>query len=118
MWKESSIKVNGEVFHYWMKQYDKGSEWGIDGGRISKLMFKRDGYIVCNYDRGWASNPPMRTRSLRWSFCSTARTGKNQIFKATAPKGAAARCTEGRTGFGSGYFLYPGGGLYEKTENI
>ena len=24
MWKESSIKVNGEVFHYWMKQYDKG----------------------------------------------------------------------------------------------
>lgn len=52
MWKESSIKVNGEVFHYWMKQYDKGSEWGIDGGRISKLMFKRDGYIVCNYDRG------------------------------------------------------------------
>ena len=28
MWKESSIKVNGEVFHYWMKQYDKGSERG------------------------------------------------------------------------------------------
>ena len=51
MWKESSIKVNGEVFHYWMKQYNKGSEWGIDGGRISKLMFKRNGYIVCNYDR-------------------------------------------------------------------
>ena len=41
MWKENSIKVNGEVFHYWMKQYDKGSEWGIDGGRISKLMLKR-----------------------------------------------------------------------------
>lgn len=38
MWKESSIKVNGEVFHYWMKQYDKGSEWGIDGGRISNNM--------------------------------------------------------------------------------
>lgn len=57
MWKESSIKVNGEVFHYWMKQYDKGSKWGIDGGRISKLMFKRDGYIVCNYDRGWDIEP-------------------------------------------------------------
>ena len=35
-----------------MKQYDKGSEWGIDGGRISKLMLKRNGEIVCNYDRG------------------------------------------------------------------
>ena len=41
-----------DIFHYWMKQYDKGSEWGIDGGRISKLMLKRDGKIVCNYDRG------------------------------------------------------------------
>ena len=40
MWKEGSIKVNGEIFHYWMKQYEKGSEWGIDGGRISKLMLK------------------------------------------------------------------------------
>ena len=57
MWKESSIKVNGEVFHYWMKQYDKGSEWGIDGGRISKLMLKRNGKIVCNYDRGWDIKP-------------------------------------------------------------
>lgn len=57
MWKESSVKVNGEVFHYWMKQYDGGSEWGIDGGRISKLMLKRDGKIVCNYDRGWDIEP-------------------------------------------------------------
>ena len=55
--KESSIKVNGEVFHYWMKQYDKGSEWGIEGGRISKLMLKRNGKIVCNYDRGWDVEP-------------------------------------------------------------
>ena len=53
MWKEGSIKVCGNIFHYWMKQYDKGSEWGIDGGRISKLMLKRDSEIVCNYDRGW-----------------------------------------------------------------
>ena len=48
MWKEGSIKVYGEIFHYWMKQYDEGSERGIDGGRISKLMLKRDGKIVYN----------------------------------------------------------------------
>lgn len=29
-----------------MKQYDEGSEFGIDGGRISKLMLKRDGTLV------------------------------------------------------------------------
>ena len=103
MWKEGSIRVNGEVFHYWMKQYDKGSEWGIDGGRISKLMLKRDGKIVCNYDRGWDIEPADE------NFCSTARTGKPQQLKATAPKGAAARYTEGRTDFGGGYFLCLGG---------
>ena len=29
----------------------------IEGGRISKLMIKRDGEIVCNYDRSWDVNP-------------------------------------------------------------
>lgn len=57
MWKEGSIKVNGEIFHYWMKRYEEGSQWGIDGGRISKLMLKRNGEIVCNYDRGWDIKP-------------------------------------------------------------
>ena len=68
MWKEGSIRVNGEVFHYWMKQYDKGSEWGIDGGRISKLMLKRDGYIVCNYDRGWDIKPTCEEANLTLSI--------------------------------------------------
>ncbi len=57
MWKEGSIRVNGVIFHYWMKQYEEDSEWGIEGGRISKLMLKRDGKIVCNYDRGWDIEP-------------------------------------------------------------
>ncbi len=57
MWKEGSLKVYNSVFHYWMKQYDTGSQFGIDGGRISKLMLKRDGEIVANYDRGWDVEP-------------------------------------------------------------
>ena len=52
MWKEGSLRVNGDIFHYWMKQYEEGSQFGIDGGRISKLMLKRNGKIVYNYDRG------------------------------------------------------------------
>ena len=31
MWKEGSIKVGDEIFHYWMKQYEEGSEWGHRG---------------------------------------------------------------------------------------
>ena len=69
MWKESSIKVNGEVFHYWMKQYEEGSEWGIEGGRISKLMLKRDGKIVCNYDRGWDVEPAEYDMPTRMAYC-------------------------------------------------
>ena len=46
MWKEGSLKVHNSVFHYWMKQYDEGSEFGIDGGRISKLTLKQNGARV------------------------------------------------------------------------
>ena len=57
MWKEGSLKVQNSVFHYWMKQYDEGSQYGINGGRISKLTLKRNGETVCNYDRGWDIEP-------------------------------------------------------------
>ena len=57
LWHEGSFRVNGSHFQYWMKQYPEGSEFGIDGGRISKLTMKRDGEIVCNYDRGWDVKP-------------------------------------------------------------
>ena len=52
MWKEGSLKVYNSVFHYWMKVYDTGSKFGVDGGKVSKLMLKRDGKVVANYDRG------------------------------------------------------------------
>ena len=52
MWKEGTVSVNGEIFYYWLKQYEEGSEFGINGGRISKLTIKRSGREVYNYDRG------------------------------------------------------------------
>lgn len=53
MWSEGSIKIGTSIFHYWVKHYDEPSEmYGIEGGRISKAMLKRNGEIVYNYDRG------------------------------------------------------------------
>ena len=53
MWTEGSIRVRNSTFHYWVKYYDEPSDdFGIDGGRISKLMLRRNGEIVYNYDRG------------------------------------------------------------------
>jgi hypothetical protein len=57
MWKEGALKVGGSWFHYWIKVYDEPSQFGIDNGRISKLMLKRKGEVVCNYDRGWDIHP-------------------------------------------------------------
>lgn len=57
MWKEGSLKVSGSIFHYWLKVYEEPSRFGIEGGKVSKLMLKRNGKIVCNYDRGWDIEP-------------------------------------------------------------
>ena len=57
LWRDGTISVHGIVYEYWMKQYDEGSVYGIEGGRISKLTMKRDGKTVCNYDRGWDVKP-------------------------------------------------------------
>lgn len=64
MWREGSLKVHDSIFHYWMKQYDEGSQFGIEGGRISKLMLKRNGEVVCNYDRGWDIEPTCKEAEL------------------------------------------------------
>ena len=39
-------------YEYWVKYYEKGSEFGIDGGRISKLSIRKDGKELYNFSRG------------------------------------------------------------------
>ena len=56
-WQEGTIRVHDRIYHYWVKQYPESSKYGIGGGRVSKLMLKRKGEIVCNYDRGWDVKP-------------------------------------------------------------
>jgi hypothetical protein len=57
MWTEGSIKVQGRIVFYWIKSFTQGSIYGIDQGRISKLMLKRDDVIIASYDRGWDIEP-------------------------------------------------------------
>ena len=49
MWSKGEIR--GCKFE--VKHFEQGSEWGIDGGRISKLWVTKDGIEVASYDRGW-----------------------------------------------------------------
>ena len=70
MWSEGTIGVPASVagkptaVHYWVKHYKNPSKYGINNGRISKVMLKIDGEIVCNYDRGWDIEPETEEHKL------------------------------------------------------
>lgn len=64
LWSEGTIKIPDAKdkakttwCHYWVKHYDEPSEFGINGGRISKLMIKVNDKVTANYDRGWDVEP-------------------------------------------------------------
>ena len=43
------------------KMFEEPSEFGIDGGRISKLWIRGNGELL-NYDRGWDTPEPWSDR--------------------------------------------------------
>jgi hypothetical protein len=65
MWSEGTIgipdakdKAKTTICHYWVKHYEEPSEeYGINGGKISKLTIKVKGCVTANYDRGWDIEP-------------------------------------------------------------
>jgi hypothetical protein len=63
MWSTGTIWTDGGKagYDYWVKHYEEGSEYGIEGeGRISKLTIRRHGECrdLVNYDRGWDLEVP------------------------------------------------------------
>lgn len=57
LWRKGSLSYRGKKYFYWMKVYEKGSVWGIFGGRVSKLRVECQDQVVCNFDRGWDVEP-------------------------------------------------------------
>lgn len=59
MWSFGSAKSEaGNLYRFQVKHYGEGSQFGINGGRVSKLWIAdRDGRCVVNYDRGWDVKP-------------------------------------------------------------
>ena len=53
MWHTETI---GE-YEVCVKYYSEGSQYGINGGKVSKLEIRQLGQIVANYDRGWDVAP-------------------------------------------------------------
>lgn len=58
MWKKGKIEINGEMYKYYAKVFERGSKFGIANGVISKLSIHNSkGEEVCVYDRGWVTEP-------------------------------------------------------------
>ena len=56
-WKEAIIENKGKEYKVTFKQFDEGSEFGINEGRISKLTINCGKEKLANYDRGWDIEP-------------------------------------------------------------
>jgi len=59
-WTRGTVRLaNGRTFRFDAKHYAEPSEYGIGGGRISKLSVRTAVRLatVVNYDRGWDVEP-------------------------------------------------------------
>ena len=57
MYPHGTIQIENETYTYDAKHFDAPSEYGIEGGRISKLGIRKGREVVLNYDRGWVIEP-------------------------------------------------------------
>ena len=68
MWSEGIIvcPTIGGNYRYWVKYFEEGSQYGINGGKISKLTIRKaDGTRdLCSYDRGWDVEPSDEVRAV------------------------------------------------------
>lgn len=53
MWDFGVVAVNGSVYYYEIKHFRDASKYGIDGGRISKMLIRKGDDFLVSYDRGW-----------------------------------------------------------------
>lgn len=83
MWSEGVIGVPEQIegkptaVHYWVKHYKNPSKFGINNGRISKLILKIDDTIVANYDRGWDIRPTCEAAEAALAILLFEYDGRN-----------------------------------------
>ena len=68
MWEKGTLLIEGTSVKYWVKHYEQPSEeYGIDGGRISKMELRVNGKVTLNYDRGWDIEPEDEASQLAYA---------------------------------------------------
>ena len=65
MWNKGSIKIENQTFTYSAKVYGEPSEdYGIEGGKVSKLEIRLEDTPVARYERGWDIEPETENAQL------------------------------------------------------
>ena len=65
MWNKGCVKIENQTFTYRAKVYGEPNEdYGIEGGKISKLEIRLGGIPVARYDRGWDIEPETENAQL------------------------------------------------------
>jgi hypothetical protein len=57
MWSKGIIEIDGTKVSYEVKHFEEGSDFGIGGGRISKLVCLANEKTILHYERGWNKKP-------------------------------------------------------------
>ena len=72
-WDIKKIKFRGKEYSIGRKIYDEPSEFGINGGRISKLFIrdKKTGDYLVNFDRGWDVKPKTEEAKDLFTYYTT-----------------------------------------------
>ena len=70
MWSKGIIEVTGmgARVEFQVKHYSVGSEFGIDGGKISKLAMTINGKMIAHYERGWDIRPDRNAPAIMGAY--------------------------------------------------
>jgi len=59
------IENKAEIAQFSIKKFDEGSQYGINGGKISKLFIQESNKnILACYDRGWDIKPHAEAKEI------------------------------------------------------
>jgi hypothetical protein len=76
--------------------FDKGSDYGIDKGRVSKLEIRVNGKIAANYDRGWDVRPQTPEVKAVYKHIMAALNALDKVADIDKPKDLLGKIEENK----------------------
>lgn len=106
-WKQGTVTHAGKKYTFQAKVYDEGSDYGINGGRVSKLSVIPEGgswgACVIDYDRGWGIQPSSEHQPILEKILALYNTSDAAPANPDVPAylSAVDREAEGASRYGS-----------------